>query len=84
MNLEQFLEKRLTKEQMEGLNPNSKIQKIEEGTEDNKLIITLPKEILDMIDKEAKGKEILKNNIVTFIRELKKELGFERDIVNYI
>lgn len=35
-----------------------------------------------MINREDNGKKILKNNIVRFIRELKKELGFERDIVS--
>lgn len=84
MNLEQFLEKRLTREELELLNTNSKIERIEEGKEDNKLrlAITLPNELVDMINGEANGKKILKDNIVKFIRELKKELEFERGIVS--
>lgn len=74
MNLEQFLEKRLTKEQMEGLNANSKIERTEESKEDNKLIITLPNEILNMIDNDDRGKKILKDNIVKFMRSLKSDL----------
>ena len=73
MNLEQFLEKRITKEQMEGLNANSKIQKIE-GKKDNKLTITLPDELADMIDSDDRGKKILTDNIVKFVRSLKNDL----------
>lgn len=72
MNLEKFLDKRL------------KIERIEESKEDNKrrLIITLPNEIVDMINSNTECKKILKDNIVKFIRELKKELEIERDIVS--
>lgn len=73
MNLEQFLEKRLTREELEGLNANSKLQKVE-GKEDNKLIITLPNEILNMIDNDDRGKKILTDNIVKFMRSLKSDL----------
>lgn len=76
--------KEINKEELELLNTNSKIERIEEGKEDNKLrlAITLPNELVDMINGEANGKKILKDNIVKFIRELKKELEFERGIVS--
>lgn len=82
MNLEQFLEKRLTKEQMEGLNANSKLEKIEESKEDKKLIITLPKEFINMINSNTECKKILRSNVIKFVRDLKKELEFERDIIS--
>ncbi|MGG7058324.1 hypothetical protein ACQPUZ_08500 [Clostridium tertium] len=84
MNLEEFLDKRLTREQLELLNYNNKIEKIEEGKEDKKLrlAIILPNELVDMVNSDDKGKKILKYNIVKFIRELKKELEFERNIVS--
>lgn len=69
MNLEQFLSERLTTEQMEVLN-----QKAREGKEDNKVIITIPKELVDMINKEANGKKILTDNIIRFMRSLKSDL----------
>lgn len=78
MNLEEFLGKRLTKEEIEGLNDNSKIERMEKDKEDNKLIITLPNELVDIINSVDRGKNILKSNIVKFVRELKKELEFER------
>lgn len=79
MNLEEFLDKRLTREELEGLNANSKFEKIEESKEDNKITITLPSEIVDMVNREANGKKILKNNIVEFMRSLKSDLDIERD-----
>jgi len=72
MNLEKFLSERLTKEELDVLNANSKLQEIEQGKEDNKL--TIPKEILDMIDREANGKKILKDNVVKFMRSIKSDL----------
>ena len=75
MNLEEFLGKRLTKE---GLNANSKIERMEKDKEDNKLTISLPNELVDMINSDTECKKILKSNIVKFVRELKKELEFER------
>lgn len=78
MNLEHFLDNRLTKEQLEFLNSNIKIERIEEGKEDNKITITLPNEFVDMINSDTECKKILKSNIVKFVRELKKELEFER------
>jgi len=74
MNLEKFLSERLTKEQMEALNANSKLQKVEESKKDKKLIITLPNEIIDMIDNDDRGKKILTDNIVKFVRSLKSDL----------
>lgn len=58
MQLEEFLDKRLTKEQLELLNANSKLEKIEESKEENKcrLIITLPNELVDVINGEVNGK----------------------------
>ncbi|MBS5985247.1 hypothetical protein [Clostridium sp.] len=82
MNLEEFLGKRLTKEQMEGLNANSKIERIEKDKEDNKLTITLPNELVGMINSDDRGKKILKNNIVKLVRELKKGLEFQKDIAS--
>nr|DAZ53540.1 MAG TPA: hypothetical protein [Caudoviricetes sp.] len=78
MNLEEFLGKRLTKEEIEGLNDNSKIERMEKDKEDNKLTISLPNELVDMINSDTECKKILKSNIVKFVRELKKELEFER------
>ena len=78
MNLEHFLDNRLTKEQLEFLNSNIKIERIEAGQEDNKITITLPNEFVDMINSDTECKKILKSNIVKFVRELKKELEFER------
>lgn len=78
MNLEEFLGKRLTKEEIEGLNDNSKIERMEKDKEDNKLTISLPNELVDMINIDTECKKILKSNIVKFVRELKKELEFER------
>ena len=78
MNLEEFLGKRLTKEEIEGLNANSKIERMEKDKEDNKLTISLPNELVDMINSDTECKKILKSNIVKFVRELKKELEFER------
>ena len=69
MNLEKFLSERLTKEQMEVLN-----QKAREGKEENKVIITIPKELADMINKEANGKKILTDNVIKFMRSLKSDL----------
>lgn len=82
MDLEEFLGNRLTKEQIEGLNDKSKIERMEKDKEDNnhRLIITLPSEVVDMSDIECK--KILKNNIVKFMRSLKKELEFKRDIIS--
>lgn len=79
MNLEEFLDKRLTREQLELLNNNSKIDRIEDK-EDRKLIITLPNELVDMINGEANGKKILKDNIVRFMRSLKSDLEFQKSI----
>lgn len=78
MNLEKFLDERLTKKQIEGLNANSKLEKIAESKEDNRLIITLPNELIDMINSNTECKKKLKSNIVKFVRGLKKELEFER------
>lgn len=80
MNLEEFLGKRLTKEQIEGLNDKSKIERTEKDKEDNnhRLIITLPSELVDMSDTECK--KILKSNIVKFMRSLKSDLELERGI----
>lgn len=58
MNLEEFLDKRLTREQLELLNNNSKIDRIEDK-EDRKLTITLPKEFIDMINTNTECKKIL-------------------------
>lgn len=82
MNLEQFLEKRLTREELELLNTNSEIERIEEVKEDKKLrvAITLPNEIIDMINSDDRGKKILRSNIVRLMRSLKKELEIERAI----
>lgn len=71
MNLEEFLGKRLTKEEIEGLNDNSKIERMEKDKEDNKLTISLPNELVDMINSDTECKKILKSNIVKFVRELK-------------
>lgn len=78
MNLEEFLGKRLTKEEIEGLNDNSKIERMEKDKEDNKLTISLPNELIDMINSNTECKKKLKSNIVKFVRGLKKELEFER------
>ena len=78
MNLEEFLDERLTKKQIEGLNANSKLEKIAESKEDNRLIITLPNELVDIINSDTECKKKLKSNIVKFVRGLKKELEFER------
>lgn len=82
MNLEVFLDERLTKEQMEGLNANSKMERIEKYKEDNKLTITLQNELVDMINSNTECKKILRSNIVKFMRSLKKELEIEIDIAN--
>lgn len=74
MNLEQFLSERLSKEELEVLNIDSKIDKVKEDKKDSKLIITLPKEIVHMINSDDKGNKILTDNIVKFIRELKSDL----------
>lgn len=74
MNLEQFLSERLSKEELEVLNIDSKIDKVKEDKKDNKLIITLPKELVDMINSNDRGNKILTDNIVKFIRELKSDL----------
>ena len=44
--------------------------------------IILPNEIVDMVNSDIEFKKILKNNIVKFVRELKKEIEFEMDIVS--
>lgn len=80
MNLEKFLSEKLTKEQMEGLNANSKLEKIEESKAENKLIITLPNEIVDMINSVDRGKNILRSNLVEFMRSLKSDLEFQKSI----
>lgn len=74
MNLEKFLSERLSKEELEVLNIDSKIDKVKEDKKDNKLIITLPKELVDMINSNDRGNKILTDNIVKFIRELKSDL----------
>ena len=66
MNLEQFLSERLSKEELEVLNIDSKIDKVKEDKKDNKLIITLPKEIVHMINSDDKGKKILKDNVIRY------------------
>ncbi|MDB2115672.1 hypothetical protein [Clostridium paraputrificum] len=78
MNLEEFLDERLTKEQMEGLNANSKIERMEKYKEDNKLTIALPNELVDMINSNTECKKILRSNIVRFMKSLNKELEIER------
>lgn len=78
MNLEEFLDERLTKEQMEGLNANSKIERMEKYKEDNKLTIALPNELVDMINSNTECKKILISNIVRFMKSLNKELEIER------
>lgn len=50
-----ILEKRLTREELELLNTNSKIERIEEGKE---LTITLPNELVGMINSDDRGKKI--------------------------
>ncbi|MGG7212085.1 hypothetical protein ACQPUY_00555 [Clostridium nigeriense] len=82
MNLEEFLDKRLTREQLELLNANSKIERIEEGKVDKKLTITLPNELVGMINSNTECKKILRSNVIKFVRDLKKELEFERDIIS--
>lgn len=44
--------------------------------------IKLPNEIVDMVNSDIEFKKILKSNIVKFVRELKKEIEFEIDIVS--
>ena len=44
--------------------------------------IILPNEIVDMVNSDIEFKKILKNNIVKFVREFKKEIEFEMDIVS--
>ena len=82
MDLEKFLSERLTKEQMEGLDVNSKTERMGKGKEDNnqRLIITLPNEIVDMISSNTECKNILRNNIVRFMRSLKSDLEFQKSI----
>ena len=80
MNLEEFLDERLTKKQIEGLNDNSKIERMEKDKEDNKLTISLPNELVDMINSNTECKKILRNNIVRFMRSLKKELEIQKSI----
>lgn len=82
MDLEKFLSGKLTKEQLEKLNDNS-IERVEENKEDNnqKLIITLPNEIVDMISSNTECKNILRNNIVRFMRSLKSDLELQKSIV---
>ncbi len=84
MDLEKFLSERLTKEQMEGLDVNSKTERMGKGKEDNnqRLIITLPNEIVDMISSNTECKNILRNNIVRFMRSLKSDLELESYIVS--
>ena len=67
---------------MEGLNANSKMERIEKYKEDNKLTITLQNELVDMINSNTECKKILRSNIVKFMRSLKKELEIEIDIAN--
>lgn len=66
MNLEEFLDKRLTREELELLNTNSKIERLEKDKQDNKLIMTLPNEIVDMINSIDRGKKILRSNLEKF------------------
>lgn len=82
MDLEKFLSERLTKEQMEGLDVNSKTDRMGKGKEDNnqRLIITLPNEIVDMISSNTECKNILRNNIVRFMRSLKSDLELQKSI----
>ena len=84
MDLEKFLSERLTKEQMEGLDVNSKTERMGKGKEDNnqRLIITLPNDIVDMISSNTECKNILRNNIVRFMRSLKSDLELESYIVS--
>lgn len=77
MNLEEFLDIRLTREQLELLNNNSKIERIEKDKDDSKLTITLPKEVIDMINSNTECKNILRSNIVRFMRSLKSDEGVE-------
>lgn len=80
MDLEKFLSWRLTKEQMEGLDVNSKTERMEKDKEDKKLIITLPNEIVDMISSNTECKNILRSNIVRFMRSLKSDLELQKII----
>ena len=82
MDLEKFLSERLTKEQMEGLDVNSKTERMGKGKEDNnqRLIITLPNEIVDMISSNTECKNILRNNIVRFMRSLKSDLELQKSL----
>lgn len=80
MNLEEFLGKRLTKEEIEGLNDNSKIERMEKDKEDNKLTISLPNELVDMINSNTECKKILRSNIVRFMRSLKSDLKLQKII----
>lgn len=77
MNLEEFLDIRLTREQLELLNNNSKIERIEKDKDDSKLTITLPKEFIDMINSNTECKNILRSNIIRFMRSLKSDEGVE-------
>ncbi|MDU5111185.1 MAG: hypothetical protein E6248_12105 [Clostridium sp.] len=85
MNLEEFLDKRLTREQLEILNTNSKIERVEEGKEDKKnrrliiiIIIIFPNELADMINSDDECKVMLKDNIVEFMRSLKRDFELEK------
>lgn len=82
MDLEKFLSERLKKEQMEELNANSKLEKIAESKEDNKLTIILPSELVDMINSIDRGKRILRSNLVGFMRSLKSDLELAKDVAN--
>lgn len=68
---------RLTREQLDLLNNNSKIERIEKDKDDSKLTITLPKEFIDMINSNTACKNILRSNIVRFMRSLKSDKGVE-------
>ena len=84
MYLEKFLSGRLTKKQMEGLNVNSKTERMEKDKEDKKLIITLPNEIIDMINSVDGGKKILRSNLLEFMRSLKSDLELGMDTISNI
>lgn len=48
----------------------------------HRLIMTLPNEIVHMINSVDKGKKILRSNLVQFMRSLKSDLELEKDVAN--
>ena len=56
------------------------LQKIFKTEEDNKLTISLPNELVDMINSNTECKKILRSNIVRFMRSLKSDLELQKII----